>query len=136
MSRAEISPFDQQSVTKHLSASERAFLDLLLSKCLFVVYEPTLFTAEIDGQTSTTKPDFKVINPRHPHPTPKYVEITTHDCPHDQQATKQDPKWKQRAVMRKNGVTHVVLYRPHLANCQRHHPELDFDIKHRRCRKK
>lgn len=125
----------QDSVAR-LSLTEQAFLQLLLSKGLLVSYEISVFEAEFKGRNVTTKPDFHIINPKRPHTTGKYVEITTSPCENNKKDTEEDPKQQQRAILRKNGVTHVVLYLFHLANCQRYYPQWDFDVLHRRTMRK
>lgn len=121
-----------KETTPRLSLTEQAFLQLLLSKGLLVTYEVSEFAAEFNGRNVTTKPDFHIINPKIKHTAGKFVEITTSPCEKNQKGTAEDPKQKQRAILRKNGVVHVVLYLFHLANCQRYNPQWDFDVLHRR----
>lgn len=137
MTSVENSTIDNSKDTiARLSLTEQAFLQLLLSKGLLVSYEISVFEAEFNGRNVTTKPDFHIINPKKPNSAGKFVEITTSPCEKNKTDTAEDPKQQQRAILRKNGVTHVVLYLFHLANCQRYHPEWDFDVLHRRTMRK
>lgn len=109
--------------------SERAFAMLLLTvPHLEVYFEPEKFQARYQGEKRSAVPDFLVINTKSKKPRRIYVEITTSDCPEDDYGTRHDPKQRQRAVLRKNGVDHVVLYKHHLQNIQKRHSELDFGL--------
>ncbi|MCL4374783.1 hypothetical protein M1523_02885 [Patescibacteria group bacterium] len=109
--------------------AERAFAQILLAVGHLEVYhEPERMRAEIEGRPRVTIPDFLIINTRKPDSSGIYVEITISDCDEADFGSDDDPKHKQRAILIKNGVKHVILYRHHLRNVQRAHLDVDFHL--------
>lgn len=129
---------DQESVQEFIKQIphyyEQQFALILLSiPTLDVFYEPHRLTGMYKDETRSTQPDFFVINTKNPQSKGVYIELTSvENIQVNNYDPKLDPKARQRAILKQNGVKHVIFYRGNLEYLEEQHG-IDFKLVKARC---